>query len=398
MATISTKRPLWEQLPTELWGVVFAFLTQNDHFNLSIVSRRIHRVVGPVLYSEFNWIPDTDGACTPPSISKLAGHDVAEYTRSRRRKRNWVPGKYGPPPYLLLRTLLNRPTLAHYFRHAKLLAAMPCHGLFYSAHEAREGGLSQREMGKCINLIASMKHVSRQNWLNGLHKGTLDVAVALLLSKMHQLTTIEIRVRHGSVAGSTIFEALTLPVSFMQTETIRSVVVSVDRDEDGDLTFNPWAVNMFDMAAQISGLFSIPEVESLSIPCFAPSGSFWRNYEPNAWNLKKLHLKNGGLREHHLYRILRETPNLQELDCDLVYNYELDQFLNCKILHAALGQVSGTLQSVKINIEVYFDRGWDVVITMAPMKHFKKLKYYPIPLAINSTCTNTALLDILKFR
>jgi len=194
---------------------------------------------------------------------------------------------------------------------------------------------------------------------------------------MHQLTTIEIRVRYGSVARSTIFEALTLPESFMQTATIRSVIISVDFDEDGRLSFNPWEVNMFDIAAQLSGLLSIPRVESLSIPCFAPSPYLWRNYKPYAWHLKQLRLKHGSLREYHLHSMLSQTPNLQELDCDLVYDCRLDQFLDCQIFQAALRQVSGSLQRVIIDIEVRYNDGWDVVNTM---RHFKKLKYYPIPM------------------
>jgi hypothetical protein len=131
MAMTSIKKPIWEQLPTELWGVVSAYLAQKDHLALSTVSRRINRVVEPVLYSQFNWIPGTNGEYPFPPISNMAGRDVQECTKTRRKKRSWVPGRYGPPPYLLLRSLLHRPILAHYFKHAKLLAALPCYGLFW---------------------------------------------------------------------------------------------------------------------------------------------------------------------------------------------------------------------------------------------------------------------------
>ena len=64
--------------------------------------------------------------------------------------------------------------------------------------------------------------------------------------------------RRGSVVGSTIFEALTLPESFTRTETIKSVTISVDWNDDGDPFLNPWEENMFDIAEALPGLFHIP--------------------------------------------------------------------------------------------------------------------------------------------
>ena len=175
--------------------------------------------------------------------------------------------------------------------------------MFWDYYEAREGGLSEPEFDTCERAIASMTHtyVSQKNWLEGLRKGTVDVAVALLLSRMSQLRTVEIRVRPGSVAGSTIFEALTFHEFFTRTETIKSVVISVDCDEDGDPSLNPWEENMFDIAEPTPGLFHIPRIESLSIPCFAPSRSLWRGWNPFASSLKKLCLKHGNLLEHVLH-------------------------------------------------------------------------------------------------
>jgi hypothetical protein len=267
-----------------------------------------------------------------------------------------------------------------------------------NTHEAREGGLSKPEFDTCERAIASMKNVSQKNWLEGLRKGTVDVAVALLLSRMSHLRTVEIRVRPGSVAGSTIFEALTLPESFTRTETIKSVIISVDWDEGGDPFQNPWEENMFDIAEHAPGLFHIPRVESLSIHCFAPSGSLWRGWKPFASSLKILSLKHGNLKEYHLKTILHATPNLEELDCSLVYDHELEEILNCIILHTALGQASKSLKSIKICIDLHFDDGWDVLNTMGSMKHFEKLKYYPTQSDNNSTCANTVFLDTLKFR
>lgn len=146
------------------------------------------------MYTEFSWIPDTKFQLPP--IANLAGRNVQDITKSRRKKRSWLPGPYAPPFYLLLRTLLHRPILAHYFKHAKVLAVMPCSGLFYNTHEAREGGLSKPEFEICEKAIASMTTASQKIWLEGLRKGTADVAVALLISRLTQLKTLEIRVSH----------------------------------------------------------------------------------------------------------------------------------------------------------------------------------------------------------
>lgn len=184
MATTNTipKSPAWELLPAELWAETFSLLTQKDHFALSHVSRRLHVVVEPHLYSSFTWIPDITSYMPP--ISKMAGFPIKHYTKSRRKKRNWTPGRYGPPPYLLLRTLLHHPKFASYFRNVKVLAVLPSVGLFHDRHEAREGGLSDLEFETCVRDICLMKgKISWMNWLQGLIHGTADVAVALLLHR-----------------------------------------------------------------------------------------------------------------------------------------------------------------------------------------------------------------------
>jgi hypothetical protein len=80
------KKPDWNELPHELWGVAFAYLLKKDCLALSSVSRRVHGAVEPFLYSEFSWIPETKFQLPP--ISNLAGRDIQDITKSRRKKRS----------------------------------------------------------------------------------------------------------------------------------------------------------------------------------------------------------------------------------------------------------------------------------------------------------------------
>jgi len=136
---------------------------------------------------------------------------------------------------------------------------------------------------------------------------------------------------------------------------------------------------MFDIAEQATGLFHIPRIETLSISCFAPSASVWQGCIPCAPTLKKLRLKHGCLNERMLAVILKATPNLEELDCDLTFDYEDLELCDCEFLNAALGQVSRSLNSLILNFEVLYDNEWrpewNVLSPMGSMKHFKKLKY-----------------------
>jgi hypothetical protein len=56
--------------------------------------------------------------------------------------------------------------------------------------------------------------------------------------------------------------------------------------------------------------------------------------------------------------ILKATPNLEELDCDLTFDYEDLELCDCEFLNAALKQVSSSLQSLILNFEILYDNIW----------------------------------------
>ncbi|KAE8444053.1 hypothetical protein EG329_000921 [Mollisiaceae sp. DMI_Dod_QoI] len=327
----------WTPLPTELWRTVFKQINNFDSFvaqqnvaahgditvqkdvaikrdftAISLVSRRLHRIVEPYLYNRFTWIPAVN--ILNPPLDLLEERDVKQITKSRRKKRAHFPYKSGPPPYLLLRTVLNRPDLVRHFKSVKILAASPESGLFWDMFEAREGpGYS----------------------------------------------------------------------------SVTSITFSMDKDEDGDSY--TWledhhGEDAYDVDTQVAKILKFPQLNSLELHFCSPDPT-WPSALPLAPNLRKLTLRFGSLRENMLGQLVASTPFLEELDCDLVYDRFLGQYMDCSKLNKLLSVVKDTLTRLAINLEILWaaetedgNGFWDVLDTMGSMKHFTKLRYLDMPL------------------
>ncbi|KAF4628787.1 hypothetical protein G7Y89_g9361 [Cudoniella acicularis] len=375
----------WNHLPTELWQLVFDLSDQKELAAISLVSKRLHTQVEPSLYANFSWVPHVNQQL--PSISKLGGRDVSEYTKTRRKRRTRGLGPHGPPPFLLLRTILNRPELTRYIKDVKVLAPMRQDGLFWDGFEAREGGLSKEETALCERAIRRMEHVSRARWEVGLRIGSLEIAIALLLSRLCQIRSIEIRIRGGSMVSSALFEALGGPSTMCRLQSIKSVAVSIDQNDYGDPVFDRYGGNPFDIDHQMKALMSLPRLEKLSVNCFAPDTIFWPSTLPLAHGLKTLYLNYSDLNEETLRKTLLATPVLEDLECELVYDRSMGEYCDGEKLNAALSLVSDTLRRLVLVIDILYpnetddgDGLWNVVRPTGSMKNFKQLRFLIFPL------------------
>ncbi|KAF8866950.1 hypothetical protein BDZ45DRAFT_179019 [Acephala macrosclerotiorum] len=411
-STAETRGFPWTPFPADLWRIVLDVLdnqvipldddlseddneveresaVSRDFGAISLVSRRLHQIAEPYLYNKFVWIPHIN--IESPSISLLGGRDMKVLAKARRKKRLEYPWRSGPPPFLLLRTLIHQPTLARHCKTVKLYAASPERGLFWDIFEAREGAFTVKEFGVCEKTIARLSYDSRNNWLDALYKGRLDVILGLLLlrfSRSPQLTTIDLRIRDGSTVGNPIFEALTIPATVQRPfSSVTSITFSMDKcyDEDSFWWLEDHHVeDEFDVDTQVGKLLKFPQLSSLALNFCSPNPT-WPNVLPISTSLKRLSLKFGSLRERMLAQLIEATPMLEELECDLAYDRFAGGQMDCSILSRSLESIKNTLTSLSITIVLLWKRErdaqpWDILEPMGSMKDFKKLRYLDIPL------------------
>lgn len=396
----------WTTFPADIWCIVFDFLddqvapldeemskddnevirqsaVRRDFAALSVVSRRLHRITEPYLYKRFIWVPYIN--VESPSNSLLGGQDMKVLAKARRKKRLEYPWKSGPPPFLLLRTLIHRPKLARHFKAVNIYAASPERGLFWDIFEAREGAFTLEELEICENTIARLPDESRNSWLAALYKGRLDVILGLLLlrfSRSPQLKTIDLRIRDQSTVGNAIFEALSIHAKVQRPfSSVTSVAFSVDRGYDEDPFWwleDHHVQDEFDVDTQVVKLLKFPELNSLAL-CFCSPDPTWPDALPISTSLKRLSLKFGSLRERMLAQLIESTPMLEELECDLAYDRFIARQMDCSILSRSLLSVKNTLTSLSITIVLLWKRErnaqpWDILETMGSIKDLKKLR------------------------
>lgn len=131
---------------------------------------------------------------------------------------------------------------------------------------------------------------------------------------------------------------------------------------------------------QVAPLFDIPSLEKLSLSWLYPEPPTGPVAIPVAANLTALILRDNDMREDVLRTLLRATPLLEFLECDLFYNYEFREQCNCRNLNTALGQVANTLRTLVLSVRAIwnmfvFDGAWTVIDgTMGSMTHYQRLK------------------------
>ncbi|RDL35140.1 uncharacterized protein BP5553_07071 [Venustampulla echinocandica] len=393
-ALASSLEVIADRVPNEVWCLILNYSSQKEHAAFSLVSRLLRRLAEPFLYSEFSWVPPPRQELPP--IPDLSGKDILAFTKSRRKKRNRVLGHFGPPPYLLLRTILNRPDLAHHVKRATILAVDTSAGLFWNKYETREGGLSLGEFTMCVDRIQEMEDIPYLPWVHALKEGALDVAIGLLVAFLPRLTLIDIRIRGSCIYRSKIFQAIGDPAKLYRLQPIKNIVVSLDTDNARSPQlqrdyFEQMLDNQYDIDLQMSRLFRVPGLQTLSVSCFVPDVVVWdwRSGIPYTENLTALSLRYSELSEDHLAQLLEATPKLETLECDLVYDRSLGEHCDGGKINSALSLASDTLKHLTLRFQIIypFDIGngndpWNVRQSIGSMKHFTQLKYLAIPILV----------------
>jgi hypothetical protein len=178
---------MWPHLPTELWLEILREASQSDLAALCNTCKHLHDLTESILYSKFSWVPVLNRGVpwTPDSI-------VYEYTTCP----DSLKPKF-PRVHLLLRTLLNRPELARHVKSAEFMSPLSNDGCsqnilpFWS--EEIESGFTCSDFALAETIIKKMKFVAQYKWLDGLRNGRSDILLALLLSQLSEIRSLDIR-------------------------------------------------------------------------------------------------------------------------------------------------------------------------------------------------------------
>ncbi|PVH79173.1 hypothetical protein DL98DRAFT_516232 [Cadophora sp. DSE1049] len=390
---MASRPPPYLKLPNELWDIIFSYgFVRKDFLMLSLINKAFNKAVEPSLYSYFTWVPKPSVGL--PLLSNLKNRDVRPYTRSRRRNRTELPSGYfvQQQPYLLLRSILEQPRRAGYFKTVKLLSPSPDYGLFWDAYQARECGFCDEHFEACKKSIELRPSTQHSYWIDGLYKGRLDVIVGLLLLRLTGLTHIDIRLRDTSAIGSMVFEALRSPSGasphYYRHPNILCVKFSLDRDDGVPVRTirEHHEEDIFDAYHPVPDILKFQKLETLSLTFCSP-GTFWHGKLATSTNLRKLSLRHGLINEHILKTFLAATPHLEELDCELVYDDGVQQYLDCNVLRSALYLVHKTLKRLFIDITIiaaveWNPIPWNIQNYMGSLKAFEQLRYLDIPMML----------------
>lgn len=94
------------------------------------------------------------------------------------------------------------------------------------------------------------------------------------------------------------------------------------------------------------------------------------------------------INEHILKTFLASTPNVEDLDCELVYNDVVQQYLDCAVLKSALTLIRQTLKRLVLDIKVLYGPGWNPIpweilgSMCSSLKSFTQLRYLDLPIVL----------------
>ena len=181
---------------------------------LNTVCKSLHTLTEPTLYAEVSW---TKGL--PTEVS-------------HRR----------PRVHLLLRSILNRPELVKYIKRAKFCLYIEHHASLTLAPSLWQDGYdsgftTNKEMAVATGLVHQAKLRLEVEWLMELQRGASDVIVAMSLSQLTDLQSLELEVslqhEERPFVGSVFRQAITSAPGTLGHSSflsLREIKVAVNTD------------------------------------------------------------------------------------------------------------------------------------------------------------------------
>ncbi|KAL6885247.1 hypothetical protein HDV57DRAFT_419399 [Trichoderma longibrachiatum] len=337
--------------PAEILHSIFEHLPTSSLHALCLVTKRLHQVAEPLLYTRIDLI--------------------------------WE--RHRPPPIIsLLRTIQNRPQLATHVERLTL------HAL--SEFDV-PGGFGYRQLPCSIptdgtdlaGFIATIQDIDsplRDLWIQELQNGTMDAFVMLLLSYVRNITHLRIT---GVFARANRLLGMMLRAALCQDLHCRLPWLHSLQDVVTEPGWTQYRYNEPKNTADILPMFYLPSVRSITAEIDNPAIFAWPTYAPNPSHITTLDLKI--IREGHLGRILATTKNLKVLKWRWEYEQLLKDEFNSDVIK--LDQITADLTFVKetlecLHLSAMFDNEyWRDTLTvtgsMKGLRNFERLQRLEIP-------------------
>ena len=128
-------------------------------------------------------------------------------------------------------------------------------------------------------------------------------------------------------------------------------------------------------------MFNIPSIQRLELAWIHPEYPVGLSPIPIAQNLTTVVIRDSFVDENVLKILLRGTPHLEVLECDLTYDHFKNEQCYCHVLRSALDRVATTLRTLVIGIHFKLQRQlaneWNLILgSMGSLMHFQKLKCF----------------------
>ncbi|MCJ1293437.1 hypothetical protein MMC34_004992 [Xylographa carneopallida] len=334
-------------LPIELMLHVFGYLDVAEFVALSSTHTSLCSVAQPLLYRE---IKGTWYYRGPPEIEGTA----------------YSSGPPDPSIYLLLRTLVERPELGAHVEHLTFEGQPQIRYLWSETEDAIS--FRRDDRSPLIELMYELEASPLEEWIRLLDGGSLDVFVALLLSRLSNLKYLRLGFHFQINVPCTMavlregliwFDSKDAPskITFRQLREVSFCQDMIDRRwqrlcnllPNGTIPSNP--VHRDDLEPL---LFS-SAIHKLTLWLEGEPDLSWPVQRSSPSNLKILILHHSEIRENTLNSVLSQLQGLEDLE----YHYhgsdkdELEQNkqfpLDCVLLSEALAQVKNTIKRVKIS-------------------------------------------------
>ena len=365
---------MWSQLPAELWLDILEEFSQKDLSALNRSCKDLRQVTESLLYSKLSWVPELKW-----SFLSRSRPDPFVYESSIRI-------------HLLLRTLLDRPELAYHIKSAEIMSPISTTGDPRNILSLWRPGIkgasdfTEREYELAKMTIREMGFFLQDEWLEGLRRGRSDIIIALLLSRLSELSSLDIRLRtihyQPPIVGGTILEVLrsrSLKDGSPWHKKLKSIALSIDRDERGFQTCKGRMAHLYRFDRQVAPLFDT-SIKTLELAWIRPESPLRPAAVPIARNLTTLIIRDSVIDEHVLGILLQGTQQLETLECELTYDPARNEYCDCRFLRSALDWVSTTLKTLVIGIRITChgrpptDR--EIILgSMGSMIHFQELRY-----------------------
>lgn len=339
--------------PTELLQLFFKSLSSAELRAVCLVSRGLRNLVEPLLYSTIHW--------------------------------EWLEDLRPPPVGLLLRSILERPELATHIRSLSLTGHT-----FYLPHFRGTVPKIPRpghELDTYIDSVRNSGVPYGDLWVYHLVLGTMDAFVALLVSLLSNLTTLQLGPNFaketqllGMVLRSALHEKRCSGQAFFPYLREVSLKMGVDTYRD----------HSYKNTKDVLPFLYLPDVRHLSLSIENPSLFVWPiGAPPSPSSLTSLDLTL--VRETHLGTLLSVTKGLEILRWDWYHNPALQDPYNrpnidLAQIAAALSNVRGSLKELTISADC--DLGWaasqlpqlTISGSLDDLSGFRSLKKLSIPL------------------